>query len=481
MKRYFSILGGCFLLWIVVSACAPSLSKPANIQAVTAVPTLNMTSAMALCEAVNTYWNQDWATAIEALEGLLTLEKNCVDGVNIHSKLYTAYIAYGQNLERRGQINQAIDAYTTALSYQPNGQEATARLEALTRVTAPSPLERCEPSIIMETSANLKPYEATDGLFVQAVGDQLQIGSQPFHIVGVNYYPRDTPFQRFLVESRAEVISAEWDIILKAGFNTLRIFLRHDDLFICPGNGAVPVVERFTLLDQIIQMAARKGLRLIVVLNQDANIELYQNPRHVVEQNQFIVNRYREEPAILAWDIRDRGDQDYLEGKIPREVVLGWGVDISQLIRQQAPYQLITAGWWRDANVTAPFVDMVSFQHYGNFEDLRQTIAILKSETSKPILLSAIGYSTLNLDETAQRNLLFQGFDEARHNKLAGWLVYMAFDYPLSVTCLEPNCPSEATDMNYYGIWNTSYFPKLALDAVKTAIQNEYESNTSHP
>ncbi|MCA9913619.1 MAG: hypothetical protein KC496_09735, partial [Anaerolineae bacterium] len=77
------------------------------------------------------------------------------------------------------------------------------------------------------------------------------------------------------------------------------------------------------------------------------------------------------------------------------------------------------------------------------------------------------GYSTYSLDETSQRNLLYQTFEEVRHNDLMGWMVYMAFDYPRTVTCTPPDCPGEAQPINHYGLWNTSYFPKLAVDAVE--------------
>jgi hypothetical protein len=84
-------------------------------------------------------------------------------------------------------------------------------------------------------------------------------------------------------------------------------------------------------------------------------------------------------------------------------------------------------------------------------------------------LLSAVGYSTFTLDEIAQRNLLYQSFEEVSNNNLMGWMVYMAFDYPRTATCIEPNCPGSGNVLDHYGLWNTSYFPKLAVDAIRVS------------
>jgi endo-1,4-beta-mannosidase len=186
-----------------------------------------------------------------------------------------------------------------------------------------------------------------------------------------------------------------------------------------------------------------------------------------------ILKRYRNEPTILAWDLRDAGDQDYLadgsqEFKFDRETVLDWLMQTAILARQTDPNHPVTASWRSDIETTIPAVDFVSFQHFGHTAELRQRIADLKSQTDKPILLSAVGYSTFEgVDELIQRNLLYQTLDAAEGNALAGWVVWMAFDYPLSVTCDTPGCLSEDSTLHHFGLWNTSYFPKMAVAAVE--------------
>lgn len=315
-------------------------------------------------------------------------------------------------------------------------------------------------------AVELEEYQPSNSAWIQTSGSRLIQGDQPFEVIGVNFYPRLAPFEHFLVNTNLDVLQQELDVITPSGINALRIFIDLSQLFACDFQ-AIPVLERFDLLDGIIQTIASNNLHVIVVLHQKINDLAQFN----WDQVQFVVERYQHEPAILAWDILDKGDRFYIAGL--SDDVLVWLANGILAIREVDANHLVTAGWETHAVDTIPLVDIVSFQHFGDYQPLRQEIANLKSQTTKPILLTAVGYSTYELDETAQRNLLYQAFEEARNNQLAGWLVYMAFDYPTSVTCMEPDCPAPPQAINFYGIWNTSYFPKLAVDAVKRTTQSQ--------
>jgi hypothetical protein len=319
-------------------------------------------------------------------------------------------------------------------------------------------------------------YTPTTGSYVRIIDGGFVLNNRPFTVWGVNYFPRDNPGAKFMTDTDVDFIGFELDLIRASGINTLRIFLRFDQLFTCPGNGAVPNAENFVRLDAFIRAAASREMKLILVLNEAPDLSiypLYTSPHHITDQLVYLLTRYRNEPTILAWDLRDGGDMDYLsevagESKFERALVLDWLTKTAILARQTDPNHPITANWHTDTEVTIPSVDFVSFQHYGDFDTLRQRIAVLKAETSKPILLSAIGYSTFDgLDETGQRNLLFQAFEAVQRNNLGGWVVWTAFDYPLTVTCEGEGCLSEDSAMHHFGLWNTSYFPKMAVQAVR--------------
>ncbi|MDX1995956.1 MAG: cellulase family glycosylhydrolase [bacterium] len=460
-------------LMALLSACAPA--PPPNRSGfipATAAPTVNPADPVDLCNRVNTYWGRDWGAVIEALEQLQALnpsESLCDQGMTITDRLYAAYLAYGDLLNARGNDAEAVEAYQQALEYRFNAPEASQRLQDLQPATRPAP-PGCDSALVNQVLASIPAYTPSQGSFIGVEGNRFSQDGQPFPIYGINYYPRDYPNHRFLTETDVASLGYELDLMRASGINTLRLHLRHADLFQCPGNGAIPVLEAFARLDGLISAAAQRGYRVILVLNVDADLvdhPLYDSPTHIEAQTAFIALRYASEPAVIAYDLRAGGDMDYRTDNFSQQTVLDWLARTADLVRANAPDQLITAGWQDEGEVTAPLVDFVSFQHFGDVEALRQEIAVLKSNTTRPIVLAAFGYSTFTIDETAQLEATQRTLEAVDANGLAGWVVWTAFDYPLTSLCLEPNCPAPDSAAHHFGLWNTSYFPKRAVDIIE--------------
>ncbi|MEL6307620.1 MAG: cellulase family glycosylhydrolase, partial [Chloroflexota bacterium] len=176
------------------------------------------------------------------------------------------------------------------------------------------PLTTCTPEQIEQAHAQTGNYIPTDiSGFVTLENGQFTVDSEPFYVRGVNYYPAQYPWRRFLTETDIPSVEQELTLLRETGFNTLRIFLWHQALFQCPGSDGVPNIGVIQRLDGIIQTASNAGFRLIVTLNDLPDLEdyfLYDNPLHTQQQVTYIVSRYRDEPAILAWDLRNEGDID---------------------------------------------------------------------------------------------------------------------------------------------------------------------------
>ncbi len=287
--------------------------------------------------------------------------------------------------------------------------------------------------------------------------------------------PRTIPGSVFLTEADPAEVQAELVLLRDAGFNTLRLFLWHDALFTCPGSGAVPVPESFARLDAIIQAAAAQGFRLILTLNDLpdlAQYPLYTNPVHTQAQIAFLVERYRDEAAVLAWDLRDEGDLDYRSGRegnaiFDRAAVLTWLAETAETVRGLDPHHLITAGWSQDAEATIPYVDFVSFHHWDDVIRLRARVALLRSLTEKPILLEAFGYSTYYFDPAEQSRLLREAIQAADYDGLAGWLIWTAFDFPFTAVCISPPCSGLDAPEYHFGLWQSDYTPKIAAGVVQ--------------
>jgi endo-1,4-beta-mannosidase len=332
------------------------------------------------------------------------------------------------------------------------------------------PLPTCTEAEIQ--AATLPTYTLTDMTdFARLQDGQFFVGDERYQMRGVNYFPVRYPWRRFLTESDLTAINNEFALLRDAGLNTIRTFLFYEPMFQCAGSGAVPKVDPFMRLDGLIHAAAANGIRIILTLNDTpdfVNYPLYTNPAHTQAQTQFIVERYRDEVAILAWDIRNEGDIDYSidRGRFPRQQVLDWVAVATAHVRSLDSNHLITAGWMTDAESTAPYVDFISFHHWWSVENLQERIEGMRKATDKPILLEEFGYSTLRVSEDEQARLIYDGIVTAEAEGLLGWMVWTAFDFPVESTCMPPHCPDIENAEHNFGIWYADYTPKPAAGVV---------------
>ena len=72
----------------------------------------------------------------------------------------------------------------------------------------------------------LPTFESADARsFIQLRDDSFVDDNEPFVVRGINYYPAQTPWRRFLLESEMPGVRSELQLIRDAGFNALRVFL----------------------------------------------------------------------------------------------------------------------------------------------------------------------------------------------------------------------------------------------------------------
>lgn len=425
-----------------------------------------------LCRDLNAYWGKDWRLVVDTLETLHAKRERC-GGDDPYLKLYPAYYNYGVWLEWRGDIRGAITAYRNALLVQPAGREAAIALRKHNALTPPAP-STCPVQQVGAAHARLPIYTPTSRSgYARLENGQLVIGSEPFRVRGVNYYPSRGPWRRFLTETDLATVAQELDLIREAGLNTIRVFVWYEALFDCPGNGAVPRAEGFARLDGVIRLAAARGLKVLLTLNDLPDLlvrPLYTFPEVPDAQTEFIVRRYRDEPAILAWDLRNEGDIDWIRGYASSRAVLGWLRALSARVRALDPNHLITAGWNEHSQLTADAVDFLSFHHWRSVENLRERIAVLRTQSDKPILLQEIGYSTYaqtDSAEASQAERLGAALAAAEDTGLLGWMAWTAFDFPTSATCIPPACPSRDSAEHHFGLWRKDYSPKPAVETIR--------------
>ncbi len=444
------------LLLVACTAPYAQTSTPTPTNAEVLLPTTDPIT----CADLDASWGAArWADALQTLDRLEAIGLTC-GGASLEAKRYAAHINYAVALENAGNREEAIRQYQSALAVNGRGPEAISALIRLNALPTPTP-PACNPG-------QLAPYEPSAQSFASVTGDQILVDGNNFVARGVNYYPRNAPWDRFLAESDSAEMAQELDLIASAGFNTIRIFLWYDPLFTCAPEEASPNPETFAKLDKIIALASQRNLRLIVTLNDLPDLvfrPLYTDWARYDSQTVFIVNRYRDEPAILAWDLRNEGDIDYgahpsFPKRFEQDVVLQWLAHVAEIVRANDSRHFITVGWWGEASESAEEVDIVSFHHWTSSFELSGRLALLNANTNKPVLLEEVGYPSVgDRDETSQAQALKEVINTAETSQIAGWLVWSAFDFALPA--------GQTSSVEYFfGLWRTDLSPKPALEAL---------------
>ncbi|PJF32357.1 MAG: hypothetical protein CUN51_01630 [Candidatus Thermofonsia Clade 1 bacterium] len=447
-------------------------SADAAIEAAFAIPDdLRLLEPLDLCGNLHAAWNRDWQRVIGALTLLVNQAAGCEGTESPRLLLYPAYYNYGVALERRGDLPAALEAYRRALAVQPQGREAAQALRRHNALTPPPPETCTEAEIAAAQLPLYTPYGKGD--FVRLEAGRFTANGAPFVARGVNYYPARAPWRRFLTQSDLAIIARELDLLAASGVNTIRIFAWHEALFQCVGSGIVPHPEAFARLDGTIRLAAERGMRVLLTLNDLPDLimrPLYTDSAIADAQSLFIVSRYRDEPAILAFDLRNEGDIDYVRGYARSADVIAWLNQLAPRIRAAAPNHLLTAGWNEGSLVTERATDFLSFHHWRSAGNLHERINALRAGSRKPILLQELGYparatNPAALQEQARR--LEAALQTAENANLLGWLLWTAFDFPTDATCIPLACPSADNAEHHFGLWTVDYAPKPAVQVLE--------------
>jgi len=448
----------------IVKQCFNFALRLAPILTLVACATLSPSTPVSLstCADLDATWG-NWPATIDTLNDLIASNQTCGDEP-LSSKLYAAHINYGASLEQAGDNVGAASEYSAALTLNPRRDEA---LEALYRLNAlpASTASPCAPPNLAFMPTPTPVYQP--GNLVNLQGNQLMWEGQPFHIRGVNYYPRYAPWDRFLAQGDINDMRTEINLIAGSGFNTIRVFLSHNEMFQCKDGRTNANADAFVKVDFLMALARDNGLKVIVTLNDLP--DLYIAPLYTTDTpndalTAYIIKRYAADPALLAWDIRNEPDLDYTPrtGKptlFTQDQVIGWLGREAAIVRANDPNHLITAGWFGNPMVSEPYVDFLSFHHWTDATELSARIDEIRAASGKPILLEETGYSSWTVGEQASGDSLRQVTEMAEAKGLAGWMIWAAFDF-------QPSPGQVETAEHHFGLWTLDLTRKPALEAL---------------
>lgn len=209
-------------------------------------------------------------------------------------------------------------------------------------------------------------------------------------IKGINYYPQATPWNMFGNQFNKTIIDTDFKIIKSANLNTIRIFVPYEAF----GKAKVSF-EKIRKLQQVLDLAFANDLKVMITLfdfyGDYSVLSWTLNQRHAIT----IVSKFKDHPALLAWDIKNEPDLDFeSRGKT---TVTSWLKRMTFLVKSIDKKHPVTIGWSnaKSAIILKDKVDFISFHYYKKPADFKNTLTILQQKTtSKQVMLTEFGISS---------------------------------------------------------------------------------------
>ena len=273
-------------------------------------------------------------------------------------------------------------------------------------------------------------------------GKELYFKNELYDLRGINYYPQASPWDMFGDHFSRDTLRKDFKIIQNSGLNTIRIFLQYEDF----GKADVQD-EKLLKLKAILDEAEENGLKAVVTLFDFYGDYSVMDWTLTHEHARQIVSKFKDHPAILAWDVKNEPDLDF-ESRGEGEV-LYWLKSVIAQIRKADPNHLITIGWSSPeaAENLKEEVDFVSFHFYKAEEELEADFANLNKKINKPLVLQEFGMSSYNglwnpfgydEQEQAAYHRRMQQFFQKNKLPFMSWTLYDFEEVPSEVVGILP-------------------------------------------
>ena len=255
---------------------------------------------------------------------------------------------------------------------------------------------------------------------------------------GINYYPKDSPWDTFGKRFNDTIIDQDFQIIQDMGLNTIRVFLQYEDF----GKNRVDE-KKLALLKILLDKAQDHKLDVLITLFDFYGDYDISNWTLTHRHAEAIVNAVKDHPALLGWDIKNEPDLDF--DSRGENTVIQWLNQMILEIRKWDKKNPITIGW---SNPEAALnlskeVDFISFHYYKKPQYFIESYKILRYLTpNKPIVLQEYGDSSydgmwsgfLGSDEKqAAYYKEMQGYLEKENIPFLFWTLYDFEKVPSSV------------------------------------------------
>ncbi len=213
-------------------------------------------------------------------------------------------------------------------------------------------------------------------------------------VSGINYYPRETPFEFFWPEYDSHTVAEDLDRVVTLGADSIRIFLPFDQL-----GGRWTTTEDMNPVVDLLDLAGERDLGVVVTLfdgRTDHRTDKWDSDRaHLAT----VVSTLAEHPALVMWDVKNEPDRDIGANGVDEQLMYAWLGEMAHQVRAMDEATPITIGWSTpQAALAAPVqTDVVSYHYYGPVDELAALgRAVEQHAEGRPVLLTEYGLPTWN-------------------------------------------------------------------------------------
>ena len=294
-------------------------------------------------------------------------------------------------------------------------------------------------------------------------------GWQGSDLAGINYYPKQAPWQDFWPHFDPQVIADDFDRIAGLNANAVRIFLT-TSAFSDPEIREQALEDLQTLLD----LAENAGLQVVPTLfdlKPSFDAVSWASDYAYLKRVLPVLNR---SPAVAFLDLKNEPDLDFEAHG--RAHILAWLQTMALLVRQEAPDIAQTIGWSdaEAASLLANQLDLVTYHDYADIDEAADRLAKLRAETDRRVMITEIGVSSYNLafgfpgSENVQEELL-----AARLNALQdadGIFAWTLYDFPRVDAAAVGRSPWVQRLQSKFGLLTVDGLEKPSAIAVRNAF-----------
>ncbi|MDH3381433.1 MAG: cellulase family glycosylhydrolase [Flavobacteriaceae bacterium] len=302
----------------------------------------------------------------------------------------------------------------------------------------------------------------------QIKNSAILVEGKPYIVKGINYYPKETPWDMFGANYNIAIIQKDFKLIKHSGLNSIRIFIQYDDF----GKEKVPL-EKLKKLKEVLDVAANLELKVVVTLfdfyGDYSILNWTLTHRHAAQ----IVSTFKNHNAILAWDIKNEPDLDFESRN--KETVLAWLSQMIKEVKKFDPNHLVTIGWSSPEAAVhlANEVDFVSYHFYKNIDYFESDYRILKKVTfNKPIVLQEFGLSSYsgvwNLYSGSETNQAeyHQKMQAILKKESLAFMSWGLYDFNQIPTSVAGRLPWRSKKQKYFGFIDAQGIPKPAFSYI---------------